>query len=134
MRDATKIAAVIQAFYDVFDNRNNRIPTYDKLLECCVSQLLIVRQFEENTDFYSLDQFWEPRQKLLTDGRLRDFYEFEISGETFVVGNIAHHKSRYQKNGFLNGEVYSGEGNKSFQLVNTNQGWKICSVVWEDIT
>ena len=132
MNDATEITTIIQAFYALFDNRNARRPEFEKLMECCIPQSLIIQKSGEREDVYSIQAFWEPREKLLTDGSLIDFHESELTGKTAIIGNIAHHLSRYQKNGFLNGEVYSGEGNKSFQLMKTNEGWKICSIVWED--
>ena len=32
----------------------------------------------------------------------------------------------------LSGQRFEAKGMKSIQLVNTEQGWRICSVVWDD--
>lgn len=130
--DSQEINELIAAFYGIFDNRNSKTPEWEQFQNCCVPECLIVRKLAEKEDFYTCEDFMEPRKKLLSDGSLKEFYEYELFGETSVIGNIAQHKSRYHKNGILHEQPYSGEGNKCFQLIKTPKGWRICSIIWED--
>ena len=130
--DSQEINKLIATFYEIFDNRNSKQPEWEHFHNCCVPKCLIVRKLGENEDFYSSEDFLKPRIKLLSDGSLKEFHEYEVSGETSVIGNLAQHKSRYTKNGILNEQPYSGNGNKCFQLIKTHHGWRICSIIWED--
>ena len=49
---------------------------------------------------YDLDGFVVPREKILTDGTLTEFSEWEVAERTEIFGTIAHRSSEYRKSGF----------------------------------
>jgi hypothetical protein len=53
--------------------------------------------------------------------------------DTRVFGNIARRFSKYQKRGYFNGDYFETNGNKLFQYIKTIKGWKIASVIWQDV-
>ena len=73
-----------------------------------------------------------PEKKILTDGTLKEFEEYEMAEETKIVGNLAQRFSHFQKKGFLNGNYFESKGYKLFQNVKTSEGWRISAVSWED--
>ena len=80
-----------------------------------------------------LEQFIEPRRKLLCDGGpLTNFHEWEEEAATFHFGTIASRVGRYRKQGVLGGEPYTGHGWKSFQFCLTQDGWRIAAFSWGD--
>ena len=81
---------------------------------------------------YNLANFIEPRKTILSDGTLTNFEEHELHEETEIVGHIAHRRSSYQKSGNLSEKSFIETGTKLFQFIKTNNGWRICSLVWED--
>ena len=89
--------------------------------------------FGDRVESWGIDDFFTPRETLLTDGSLRDFHEWETSGKTTSMGNIATRESHYRKTGVLNGSPYEGEGRKFIQLCRTGERWAIVSVLWEDV-
>ena len=126
------IDKVIQAFFAVFDNRQGNIPDFGEF-GCLFFDCSMVYKREGNSVRpMGLDEFIGPRDAMLTDGTLQDFYQWEIESQTLVNGGIATRVCRYGKSGLLNGKPYSGQGNKHIQLALTHDGWKITSVVWQD--
>lgn len=71
-------------------------------------------------------------RRLLTDGRLVDFSEWETSERTEIAGDIASRFSEYRKSGTLDGEPFDGGGTKTIQFVRTSQGWRISALAWYD--
>lgn len=81
---------------------------------------------------YTVDEFVEPREKLLSDGRLVEFSEWETSERTEIVGDVASRVGEYSKSGMMNGQPYEGSGTKVFQFVRTAEGWRIVAFSWSD--
>ena len=81
---------------------------------------------------YSVDEFIEPRERLLADGRLVEFWEWETSERTEIAGDIASRFGEYRKAGILDGEPFEGGGTKTIQFVRTPEGWRIAAFSWYD--
>lgn len=81
---------------------------------------------------YDLEAFIAPRQKMLTDGTLTEFCEWEVAERTEIFGSIAHRFSEYRKSGFHHGEWFEGSGHKTTQFVRTPSGWRMSSLAWDD--
>ncbi len=81
---------------------------------------------------YDLDAFIAPRQRILTDGTLTEFSEWEAAERTEIFGSIAHRFSEYRKSGFLDGEWFEGSGHKTIQFIRTPAGWRMSSMAWDD--
>ena len=127
------IEPLITSFFSVFDNRDDRIPDLSCLGSMFVTGAIISKRDGDQLEVMSLDDFTAPRQTLLVSGTLVDFHEWEIEAQTFVSNGIATRICKYGKEGVLNGEPFSGLGMKSIQMVLTDKGWKIASILWEDI-
>lgn len=82
---------------------------------------------------YDLDAFVEPREKILTDGTVTEFSEWEVAERTEIFGSIAHRFSDYRKSGFLDGEWFEDSGCKITQFIWTPAGWRMRSMAWDDV-
>jgi ribosomal-protein-serine acetyltransferase len=101
------------------------------LRELFLPEALIICRTGELRSF-NLEQFIAPRVRLLADGTLTDFAEWELSERTEIFDGIALRSSRYRKSGVLNGARFESQGVKLMQLVRTTAGWRLSSLSWED--
>ncbi|MDP9024810.1 MAG: DUF4440 domain-containing protein [Candidatus Eremiobacteraeota bacterium] len=118
-------------FYGAFDNRAGK-PNVSVLRTLFIPKGLIVKCGAGAPEIYDLESFISPREGLLTDGTLTDFYEQEVSARTEIAGSIATRWSLYRKSGILAHIAFEATGIKTMQLVRTETGWKFSSVAWED--
>ncbi len=130
--DKLEIDNLIKDFFEIFTNTNQKQPDWTIINNVCIPEIIIIKKNDTTEVVYNLDNFIEPRRKILTDGTLTNFQESEIKEETKIIGNIAQRFSKYQKSGYLNGTYFKEYGNKFFQFIKTNNGWKINSLIWED--
>ncbi|WP_372405699.1 DUF4440 domain-containing protein [Streptomyces luteireticuli] len=126
-----EIDAVTAEFYGAFDNRGGRAADVARIRRLLLPGGVIAKTGSESTT-YTVEEFIEPRERLLTDGRLVEFSEWETSERTEVVGDIASRFSEYHKSGTLDGEPFEGGGTKNIQFVRTPEGWRIVAVAWYD--
>lgn len=126
------INQITKDFFNLFTNTKQRKVELEKINGLCFPETIIVRKSKDEEEIFNIETFITPRQKILSDGTLTEFEEYEIIGETKIVNNLAHRLSKYQKKGYLNGEYFEGNGTKFFQYTKTKTGWKINSVIWED--
>ncbi|MDQ1096754.1 MULTISPECIES: GNAT family N-acetyltransferase [Chryseobacterium] len=129
--DEIRIGKIIRSFFSLFDNTLQE-PDFRSIHDICSASVSIIRASGEHADLYGLESFIEPRKKMLTDGTLQQFSEFETDEETRIRGNIAQRYSKYSKKGWLNGDYFEGSGHKFFHLRKDTDGWKIAHVIWED--
>jgi len=127
----TDIDLVTAEFFSAFDNRGGKTPDVTRIRRLVLPSGIIVKTGPEFT-VYTLDEFIEPRQQLLTDGRLIEFSEWETAERTEIAGDIASRFSDYQKSGTLDGKPLEGGGTKTIQLVRTPEGWRITALSWHD--
>lgn len=123
---------VVRAFFSLFDNRTGEAIQAEQVERIFHPQASITKRTADQVEVMTLETFLAPRRKLLSEGRLKDFHEWEVEAETHGAGGIATRLGRYRKEGLLDGQAYSGEGRKSIQLVRTEGGWRITAVLWED--
>jgi hypothetical protein len=135
VNDASRreIDALITEFYAAFDNRGPRPPATDALRWMFMDGGRVVRVAPDRVDSWSVDEFVDPREAMLTDGTLTDFHEWETESETTILDNIANRRSHYRKAGVLHGAPYSGEGRKLIQLCRAGGRWSIACLLWEDL-
>jgi hypothetical protein len=126
------IDELISGFYGAFDNRASRAVDLSALKSVFIPEAIITFVGEAGVVAMTVDAFIEPRAKMLTDGTLRDFHEWETSESTLNLRDIAVRHSKYQKNGIYLGRPYHGSGQKLIQLVRSKNAWKISAVAWED--
>ncbi len=127
-----QIDQVVSRFFAVFDNREGRSASLDDLNELFTPGCVIVKTCGAPPVVYSLAEFIAPRQRLLNEGQLVEFSEEEVWERTSIFGSIAQRFCSYRKSGVDSGNRFEARGMKSLQLVNTETGWRICSVVWDD--
>jgi RimJ/RimL family protein N-acetyltransferase len=119
-------------FLGAFTNTGGGRPNVDIIRAVFIPQGRIISNIGAEPVIYDLDGFIEPRAKILTDGTLTEFSEWEVAERTEIFGSIAHRFSDYRKSGFLNGEWFEGAGHKTTQFVRTASGWRMSSMAWDD--
>ncbi|MFF9850904.1 nuclear transport factor 2 family protein [Streptomyces litmocidini] len=127
----TEIDRVATEFYGAFDNRDGKAADVDRIRRLVLPQGVIVCTAPAFTA-YSVEEFIAPRERLLSEGRLVEFSEWETSEETRIEGDIASRFGTYRKSGVLDGKPYEGEGTKTLQFVRTPDGWRISALSWFD--
>lgn len=130
--DKDAIDALTAHFYGAFTNTDGA-PDVDRLYDVFIPDAVIVNNAGGKLAVYDIDGFAEPRRELLTDGRFRAFCEYETSEVTVIFQHIAQRFSRYEKSWQDNDGTKRGAGAKSLQFVRTPSGWKIASLVWDDV-
>ncbi|MFE0461930.1 DUF4440 domain-containing protein [Kitasatospora sp. NPDC058965] len=118
-------------FFGAFDNRGGKPADVDRIRRLMIPGGVIVVTGPGYTA-YTVEEFVAPREKLLSEGRLVEFHEWETSERTDIAGDVASRFGTYAKAGLLDGEPYEGEGHKTFQFVRTPQGWRIAAFSWWD--
>ncbi|MET9658528.1 GNAT family protein [Streptomyces sp. NPDC006510] len=123
---------LMHSFLGAFANTDNGRPNLDVVREVFIPQGTIIANIGDEPVVHDLDSFIEPREKMLTDGTLTEFSEWEVAERTEVYGSIAHRFSEYRKSGVRDGERFEGSGRKTTQFVRTPTGWRMSSMAWED--
>ena len=130
--DTMQISQLTKRFFGLFTNSNGEVPNWERIYQLCIPEAIIIKKAGAQQEVYNLESFIEPRKAILSDGTLTDFEEYETAHTTVVTGNIAQRHSKFSKTGFLKGQHFKQAGHKLFQYIKTEDGWRICSVVWED--
>ena len=120
MTDQASIDQLCRNFFELFTNADGKTPTLQSIYALCIPQALIIKKEKEGETVYSLDSFLAPRQKMLFDGTLTHFKEWETSENTFTKGNIGYRYCTYAKSGIMNGVLFNQTGYKIFQLIKSN--------------
>lgn len=130
--DKFNIDQLTKSFYNIFTNSNKQQPNWSLIHAICLPETIIIKKSSIEEEVYNLNTFIEPRKKILLKETLTELEVYEIFEETRIIGNIAQRFSNFQKHGYFNETYFKEKGNKLFQYVKTNNGWKISSVIWED--
>ena len=131
-QDKFNLDHLVFQFFNLFNNKNKTDTNWNSINDICITDAFIIKKTGLQSEVYSIQSFIEPRKKILTDGTLLDFEEKETNEETIIIKHIAQRYSTYIKSGIWNDKPYHGTGHKFFQFINTNAGWKISALVWED--
>ncbi|MER5349348.1 DUF4440 domain-containing protein [Kitasatospora sp. NPDC002551] len=127
----TEIDQLTAEFFGAFDNRGGQGADVARIRRLMLPQGVIVSTAPTFT-VYSVEEFVAPRERLLSDGRLVGFSEWETSERTEIAGDVASRIGGYRKSGTLEGKPYEGGGTKTFQFVRTPEGWRIAAFSWHD--
>lgn len=127
----TEIDQVTAEFFGAFDNRGGKTADLARLRRLVLPGGVIASTGAKLT-VYTVEEFIEPRERWLSDGRLTEFSEWETSERTDIAGNIASRFGEYRKSGILDGEPFEGGGTKTIQFVRTPDGWRISAFAWYD--
>ncbi|MFJ7299590.1 DUF4440 domain-containing protein [Streptomyces sp. NPDC099088] len=126
-----EIDALTAEFFGAFDNRGGTAADVARIRRLVIPGGVIVKTGPEFTA-YTVDEFVEPRERLLAEGRLTEFHEWETSERTDIAGDVAARFGEYRKAGVLDGEPFEGVGTKAIQFVRTPEGWRIAAFSWYD--
>ncbi|GAA4967363.1 hypothetical protein GCM10023205_35360 [Yinghuangia aomiensis] len=129
--DIAALDALTADFFGAFDNRGGKPADVARVRRLMLPKGVVVITRPEFTAL-SVDEFVGPREKLLSEGRLVVFSEWETSARTEVVGDLATRFLEYRKSGLLDGTPYEGGGTKTIQYVRTPDGWRISAFAWFD--
>jgi hypothetical protein len=123
---------LVRAFFQSVSFNAGDKPRYAQIYELFIPEGKLIKNNLESPEISSIEQFIEPRQKLVDAGDLTSFEEVERAEITEVFGNIAHRLSTYEKRGTLHGKAFEGRGVISTQFIRTPAGWRISSMAWDD--
>ncbi|MFH8561726.1 DUF4440 domain-containing protein [Streptomyces sp. NPDC017988] len=126
-----EIDALTAEFFGAFDNRGGKPADVARIRRLLIPGGVIVVAGPE-LKVYTVEEFIEPRERLLNDGRLVEFSEWETSEQTLIAGDVAARFGEYRKAGVLDGEAFEGAGTKSIQFVRDADGWRIAAFTWCD--
>lgn len=129
--DRAALDGLTRDFFGAFTNKQGA-PDVARLHRLFLPQAVITKGTGKTCETCDLAGFIEPRWKLLTEGRLLDFEEEEVSGRTEIFGGVAQRFSVYRKAGMLDGRPYAGRGVKMIQFVRLGGEWRISALAWED--
>ncbi|GAA1406526.1 hypothetical protein GCM10009639_54370 [Kitasatospora putterlickiae] len=127
----TEIDRLTAEFFGAFDNRGGTAADVARLRRLMLPQGVIVCTAPAFT-VYTVEEFIEPRERLLSEGRLTGFSEWETSERTEIAGDVASRIGEYRKRGTLDGRRFAVDGTKTFQFVRTPEGWRIAAFSWCD--
>jgi RimJ/RimL family protein N-acetyltransferase len=130
--DQAEIDRLMDLFMDSFTNTGERRPDLEIIRDLFLPEGRIISNTGDDPVVMDLDAFVEPRQKMLTDGTLTEFSEWEVSRRTEIFGSVAHRFSEYRKSGVRDGARFEGRGHKTTQFLRTPAGWRMSSMAWED--
>lgn len=131
-RDQEAIAALLRTFFGAFTSGADSAVRLDELRGVFLPQAVIVRTCGDEPAVDGVESFIAPRQALLSSGRLVDFIEWELRGETHIFGDIAQHLCSYAKAGVQDGMPFTARGMKTLHFVRTTAGWRVSAVAWDD--
>ncbi|MEU9026680.1 DUF4440 domain-containing protein [Streptomyces sp. NPDC048383] len=123
---------LMRTFLGAFDNTGGGRPRLEAVREVFIPQGMIIKNVGGETVVHDLDGFIAPRERILTDGTLTEFREWEVDERTEIFQSIAHRFSEYRKAGCLDGTWFEGRGRKTTQFVRTPAGWRMSSMAWDD--
>lgn len=127
-----EIDRVCKLFFKAFCNKGKQRPQLLALKGLFIKTAVIIKNSGSSPEIFDVNGFIKPRKKILTDGTLTDFEEFELSERTDIFGRIAQRFCVYQKKGRQNGNSFEAKGVKTIQFVKTKKGWLISSLAWDD--
>ncbi|MFG3280609.1 DUF4440 domain-containing protein [Streptomyces sp. NPDC048111] len=127
-----EIDQLMRSFMSAFTNTGGARANLDLVREVFVPQGMIINNSGAEPVICDLDAFIAPRERILGDGTLTEFSEWEVEERTEVFGSVAQRFSQYAKSGIRDGEPFEGAGRKITQFVRTPSGWRMSAMAWDD--
>jgi hypothetical protein len=126
-----QLLALLHGFFEAVSFTDGP-PAYDRIRDLFLQQGLLIRNTPPKPEATTVEAFITSRQHLVDAGSLTDFHEAEITGTSEVFGRVAHRLSSYTKQGVMDGSAFTGRGIISTQFIESEEGWRISSMAWDD--
>ena len=126
-------SAATQAVLDAYDGisfEEGTLPDFEKLESAFVQYAIFINFRNDTAVILSYDEFMKGYRSAVEGGAFKAVVEKEIYGKTELFGKIAHRISTYVT--YIDDmDTIQERGINSFQLVKTDDGWKVSSVIWD---
>ncbi|HVW98457.1 MAG TPA: hypothetical protein VHA56_21000 [Mucilaginibacter sp.] len=127
--DSAITKAVHDAYYAISFKEGEK-PRYDSIKYYFIPEAQLINFRTDTAQVLGISQFAGFYKQFLEANKVKMFYEEELFGRTEQFGKIAHRISTYVT--YLNTKDKPEErGVNSFQLIKTNDGWKVSSIIWD---
>jgi hypothetical protein len=120
------------AFFRAVSFEEGERPPYSNLYDLFIESGLLIKNSSSAPEISTVQQFIEPRRRMVESGELTRFRETETAEITEIFGNVAHRFSAYEKHGVSAGTAIDGRGVISMQFIATPAGWKFSAMAWDD--
>jgi hypothetical protein len=107
-------------------------PNLDDFRELMMPEGRLINNNPDQPMILTPEQFAKIYQSRLDGGGLAEFEEREISHRTEIFGKIAHRFSVYESRMEIASPHPFSRGINSIQFLQTEKGWKVFSIVWND--
>jgi len=127
--DSAITKAVHDAYAAISFNKGEK-PRYSEIKNYFIPQAQLINFRTDTAQVTNIDQFIDLYKQFVDGNHIQLFYEEEAFGKTEQFGRIAERISTYKT--YLNTRDSLAErGVNSFQLIKTNSGWKVSSIIWD---
>jgi hypothetical protein len=128
--EAVAIKKAVDDAYQVISFKKGQQLNFDNIKNCFVAKAMLFNFRNDSLEVLTIDQFVELYKGLVMSNAFTSFYEEEIKGTTEQFGRIAHRISTYKT--YINTlDSVAERGVNSFQLIKTDKGWKVTSIIWD---
>lgn len=119
-------------FYEVISFEEGAAPDWESMARLFSKQARITRVTPEAIDYLDVASFRSMAEELIEVGAFTSFYERETARRIDRYGAVMHIASAYETKTSPAALDYIQRGVNSLQLVREEDGWKICSLCWDD--
>ena len=125
--------AIDKAVLDAYNSIGFKMgeqPYYDGIKKFFIPQAQLINFRSDSAQITSINQFIYVFRTFVETDDVKAYSEKEIFGKTEQFGRIAERISNY-KAVIINSDTTIERGVNSFQLIKTNNGWKVSSIIWD---
>ncbi len=128
--DSAAIKKAVDDAYAAISFKKGEQPRTDQIANFFTPQAQLINYRTDSAATLGITQFVDAYKQFIIKSKITYFQEDELFGRTEQFGRIAHRISTYRT--FLNNPDTAAErGVNSFQLIKTNTGWKVSSIIWD---
>ncbi|TNE60355.1 MAG: nuclear transport factor 2 family protein [Sphingomonadales bacterium] len=128
MTEEAQVRQAVDAIYAVISGPAGQPRDWDRMRALMTEDARLTPIGAEGHRSHSIDGYIERSEKFLVE---QGFYEIETGSRIEIFGNLAQVWSAYEgRTGSADGPILV-TGINSFQLVKTEHGWKVFSILWQ---
>ena len=121
--------AVLDA-YNCIGFKMGEQPRYEGIKKFFIPQAQLINFRSDSAQITNINQFIYLYRTFVETDDVKAFSEKELYGKTEQFGRVAERISNY-KSEIINSDTTIERGINSFQLIKTNNGWKVSSIIWD---